>query len=376
MNDHEFRIKPTGASSYLSILIYPSSSSFFMAKILITGGTGYIGSHTAIEILAEGRYEVVSIDNYSNSNAETADRVAQVTGQSLHNYTVDLCDLAALRSVFEANPDIEAVIHFAAFKAVGESVEHPLRYYHNNFESLVNMLSCCEEYGVNRFIFSSSCSVYGNIDQLPVTEETPTSVTESPYAETKLVGERIIQDFARMSEKVQCIALRYFNPVGAHESGLNGEDPINKPNNLVPVITRTACGIIPQMTVFGGDYPTRDGTCIRDYIHVTDIAIAHLRAVDYLVEGNHEAQYERFNLGSGNGVTVLEAIEAFEKVSGVKLNYVVGDRRPGDVVAIYSDSSLAEQKLGWKAERDIETMMASAWKWQQHINEERKVTQG
>ena len=345
-----------------------------MSKILITGGTGYIGSHTAIEILSQGRYDLLSIDNQVNSSRETIQRVEHIAGQPFHNHAVDLCDLPALREIFEANPDIVGVIHFAALKAVGESVEQPLRYYHNNFESLVNVLQCCEDYGVNNFIFSSSCSVYGNIDDLPVTEATPTSTTESPYAETKLVGERIIQDFARISEKVQCIALRYFNPVGAHASGLNGEDPINKPNNLVPVITRTASGIIPQMAVFGGDYPTRDGTCIRDYIHVTDIALAHLKAMDYLIDGKNEAQYERFNLGSGNGVTVLEAIEAFEKASGVKLNYVIGDRRPGDVVAIYSDSSLAKEKLGWVAERDIDEMMASAWKWQEQLNRARQAT--
>lgn len=344
-----------------------------MAKILITGGTGYIGSHTAIEIMQEGRYDVISVDNYVSSSAEAADRVEEITGKPLKNYAVDLCDLPALRTVFEENDDIVAVIHFAALKAVGESVEQPLWYYHNNFQSLVNILRCCEDYSVTNFIFSSSCSVYGNIDKLPVTEETPTSVTESPYAETKLVGERIIRDFANVSEKVQTIALRYFNPVGAHDSGKNGEDPINKPNNLVPIITRTACGMIPQMTVFGGDYPTRDGTCIRDYIHVTDIAIAHLKAVDYLVDGKNEAQYERFNLGSGNGTTVIEAIDAFEKVSGVKLNYVIGDRRPGDVVSIYSDSSLAKEKLGWVAERDIENMMTTAWKWQTYINEKRGV---
>ncbi len=343
-----------------------------MSKILITGGTGYIGSHTAIEILNQGRYDLISIDNQINSSLNTVKRVEEITGKEFVNLSIDLCDRDAVREVFEANPDIEGVIHFAALKAVGESVEQPLRYYRNNFLSLLHMLECCEDFGVKNFIFSSSCSVYGNIDDLPVTEETPTSVTESPYAETKLEGERIIQDFVRMSEKVNCIALRYFNPVGAHESGLNGEDPINKPNNLVPVITRTAVGIIPQMTVFGGDYPTRDGTCIRDYIHVTDIAIAHLKAFDYLVEGKNEAQYERFNLGAGKGVTVLEAINAFEKAAGVDLNYVIGDRRAGDVVAIYSDSSLAEEKLGWVAERDIDTMMASAWQWEQHINQERQ----
>ncbi|MEM9983926.1 MAG: UDP-glucose 4-epimerase GalE [Bacteroidota bacterium] len=340
-----------------------------MAKILITGGTGYIGSHTAIEILTQGKYDLISIDNQVNSSLSTVDRIEKISGKPFKNYSIDLCDRAAVREVFETNPDLVGVIHFAALKAVGESVEQPLRYYKNNFNSLINILEACEDFGVNNFIFSSSCSVYGNIDQLPVTEETPTSITESPYAETKLEGERIIKDFTRISEKVQCIALRYFNPVGAHESGLNGEDPINKPNNLVPVITRTAAGMIAQMTVFGGDYPTRDGTCIRDYIHVTDIALAHLLAMDYLLEGKNTDQYERFNLGSGSGTTVLEAIDAFEKASNVKLNYVIGDRRPGDVVAIYSDSSLAKDQLGWEAKYGIDEMMDSAWRWQQQITE-------
>lgn len=343
-----------------------------MAKILITGGTGYIGSHTAIELLEKGTYEVLSIDNQVNSSSDTVDRVKRITGKDMVNYSIDLTDQAAVREIFEAHPDIVAVVHFAALKAVGQSVEQPLRYYHNNFLSLINILQCCEDYGVNNFIFSSSCSVYGNIDKLPVTEETPTSITESPYAETKLVGERIINDFARMSENVQCLALRYFNPVGAHVSGLNGEDPINKANNLVPIITYAASGQIPQLTIFGGDYPTRDGTAIRDYIHVTDIAIAHMKAIDYLVEGRNEAQYERFNLGSGNGVTVLEAINAFEEATGVKVPYVIGDRREGDVVSIYSDNSLAESRLGWKAERDVTEMMASAWKWHQTLMNEEK----
>ncbi|MEO0896482.1 MAG: UDP-glucose 4-epimerase GalE [Bacteroidota bacterium] len=338
-----------------------------MAKILITGGTGYIGSHTAIELMMEGRFEVISIDNLVNSSDRTVDRLTEITGKRLKNYNVDLCDLDATRAVFAENPDIVGVIHFAALKAVGESVEQPLRYYSNNFNSMMNILSCCREFDVHNFIFSSSCSVYGNIDKLPVTEETPVTETESPYAHTKLVGERIIEDFSKVSD-VNCIALRYFNPVGGHASGLNGEDPINKPNNLVPVITRTAAGIIPKMTVFGGDYPTRDGTCIRDYIHVTDIAKAHMNAMDYLLESKNGAKYERFNLGSGNGVTVLEAIEAFEKVSGVKLNYEIGDRRPGDVISIYSDSSLAKEKLGWVAEKGIEEMMASAWKWQEYLS--------
>ena len=282
---------------------------------------------------------------------------------------MDVCDKEALSEVFEENPGIEGVIHFAALKAVGESVEQPLRYYQNNLLSLINILDCCEKYEVKNFIFSSSCTVYGEIDQLPVTEQTPTKEAASPYGNTKLVGERIIKDFIAISENVNAIALRYFNPVGAHDSGLNGEDPINKPNNLVPVITRTASGMIPQLTVFGGDYATRDGSCVRDYIHVVDIAEAHVKALEYLMEGKNEDRYEYINLGSGNGVTVLEAIQAFEKVAGLELNYVVGDRRPGDVGAIYSDSSLAKEKLGWEARRGIEEMMASAWKWQVNLNE-------
>ncbi|MEZ4850275.1 MAG: UDP-glucose 4-epimerase GalE [Bacteroidia bacterium] len=340
-----------------------------MTKILITGGCGYIGSHTAIELLSNPEIEVISVDNLINSSAQTADRVGQIAGRNMKNYQVDVCDKEALSEVFEENPGIEGVIHFAALKAVGESVEQPLRYYQNNLLSLINILDCCEKYEVKNFIFSSSCTVYGEIDQLPVTEQTPTKEAASPYGNTKLVGERIIKDFIAISENVNAIALRYFNPVGAHDSGLNGEDPINKPNNLVPVITRTASGMIPQLTVFGGDYATRDGSCVRDYIHVVDIAEAHVKALEYLMEGKNEDRYEYINLGSGNGVTVLEAIQAFEKVAGLELNYVLGDRRPGDVGAIYSDSSLAKEKLGWEARRGIEEMMASAWKWQVNLNE-------
>jgi UDP-glucose 4-epimerase len=338
-----------------------------MSKILITGGTGYIGSHTAIEIIAGGKYSVVSVDNYVNSSPRTLDRIAEITGQRMENHEVDACDLDALREVFRHHPDLVGVIHFAALKAVGESVEQPLLYYQNNFLSLINITRCCEEFQVPNLIFSSSCSVYGNIDQLPVTEQTPVAEAESPYANTKVVGERILKDAIQASAKLNVISLRYFNPVGGHDSGLNGEDPINPPNNLVPVITRVAAGLIPQMTVFGGDYDTRDGSCIRDYIHVTDIAIAHIKALDYLLEGRNAERYELFNLGTGDGVSVLEAIEAFERNTGQKLNYRIGDRRAGDVVAIYSDSSLAKEKLGWVAERGIDEMMASAWKWQQHL---------
>ncbi|MEL6844015.1 MAG: UDP-glucose 4-epimerase GalE [Bacteroidota bacterium] len=338
-----------------------------MAAILITGGTGYIGSHTAIELIKGGRYEVISIDNYQNSSARTLDRIEAITGKRMINYDIDATDRAAVEAVFEKHPEIAGVIHFAALKAVGESVDKPLQYYANNFGSLINLLHCCEKYEVKGFIFSSSCSVYGNIDQLPVTEASPLAETESPYAHTKLVGERIIQDFTHATENVNTIALRYFNPVGGDESGLNGEDPVNRPSNLVPVITMVAAGLVPKLTVFGGDYDTRDGSCIRDYIHVTDIAQAHIKAMDYLLEGRNESQYELFNLGSGNGVTVFEAINAFEKITGKSLNYEVGPRREGDVVAIYSDSSHAKERLGWEANRGIDEMMASAWKWQENL---------
>ena len=342
-----------------------------MSKILITGGTGYIGSHTIIELLALGRYEVISVDNYINSSQDTLDRIEAITGKRVKNYEVDLADAAATETIFEENPDIEGVIHFAALKAVGESVAKPLYYYRNNFNSLVNILDACEKYEVKNIIFSSSCTVYGEIDQLPVTEASPVTQAESPYGNTKLVGEQILRDYVKATSAQKVMALRYFNPVGAHESGLNGEDPINKPNNLVPFITMTASGLLPQLTVFGGDYPTRDGSCIRDYIHVSDIAEAHVMAIDYLIQDKNQERFEFLNLGSGKGVSVLEAIEAFEKVSEQKLKYVVGDRRPGDVTAIYSDSSLAKERLGWEAKKGIEEMMASAWKWQQNLNQQR-----
>ncbi len=341
-----------------------------MATILITGGTGYIGSHSAIQILEQGRFNVVSIDNQLRSSLDSLDRIERITGKRMTNYSIDACDLDAVEEVFAKHDDIVGVIHFAALKAVGESVAEPLFYYRNNLVSLINMLACCEKFGVSNFIFSSSCTVYGDIapEHLPVTEDTPTPDAASPYGATKVMGERIIQDFVVASQHVNAVALRYFNPVGAHSSGFIGEEPIGKPNNLVPFITMTASGLLPQLTVFGGDYNTRDGSCIRDYIHVSDIASAHLKALDYLLENKNEQRYERFNLGSGQGVTVLEAIEAFEKVSGETLNYGVGPRRPGDVEQIYSDCSLALEKLGWKAEHGIESMMDSAWKWQLELN--------
>jgi len=342
-----------------------------MSTIIITGGCGYIGSHTAIEIQNQGKYEVVSIDNCVNSHANTLNRVKSITGKSYVNHDVDLIDFAATRAVFAQYNDVVGVIHFAALKSVGESVEQPMLYYHNNFESLVNVAKCCLEFNIPNLIFSSSCSIYGNVEKLPVTEDTPTSGAESPYAHTKLVGEQMLEAFVRSQNQVKVVALRYFNPVGSHPTGLNGELPINRPTNLVPVITQTAAGIIPQMKVFGGDYDTRDGSCIRDYIHVVDIADAHIKAMDYLAEGKNENQYEVYNLGTGEGVSVLEAIKAFESVTGEQLNYVVTDRREGDVIAIYSDSSKAEKRLGWIPQFGIEEMMASAWKWQQHLLSEK-----
>jgi UDP-glucose 4-epimerase len=338
-------------------------------KILVTGGCGYIGSHTIIEILEQTDFEVISVDNLMNSTSDTLDRIERITGKRVKNYTIDLCDLAKTEEIFKENPDLVGIIHFAALKSVPESVFKPLLYYHNNLNSLLNLLQLVEKYQVNYFIFSSSCSVYGNVSKLPVNEQTPLSIAESPYAYTKQIGEVMMKDFVR-NNQVKAVALRYFNPVGAHVSGLNGENPINKPSNLVPVITQTAAGIIPEMSVYGYDYDTRDGSCIRDYIHVTDIAEAHIKAMNYLIEGKNQANYEVYNLGTGNGVTVLEAIKAFEKVSGVKLNYKLAERRAGDVVAIYSDTTLSEQRLGWKTKLTIEDMMASAWKWQQLLLKE------
>ncbi len=337
-----------------------------MAKILITGGTGYIGSHTAIELLQNTQYEVISIDNFVNSSPETVQRVSEITGKNWKNYPIDLCDFAATKQVFAENPDITGIIHFAAFKSVGESVEFPLNYYANNVISLINILRLCEEFGVKNVVFSSSCSVYGNIEKMPVTEETPIAKAECPYANTKVIGEQMIHDFVKNND-IHAVILRYFNPVGAHISAKIGENPINKPNNLVPVITQTAIGKIPKLRVFGGDYPTRDGSCVRDYIHVSDIANAHTKAIDFLQARKGQHQVETFNLGTGEGITVLEAIQAFETVSGQKLNYEIGARRAGDVVTIYADCTKSMQVLGWQPQYGILEMMQTAWKWEQFL---------
>jgi len=342
-----------------------------MKKILVTGGCGYIGSQTIIELFKHTDYEVISIDNLSNSSSTVLKRIKLIAGKEVVNYDVDLCDYEATQEVFEANPGIVGVIHFAALKSVGDSVNEPIGYYHNNTESLLNVIKCCQKFSVDNLIFSSSCSVYGNVASLPVKEETPMSPVVSPYAHTKLMAEQMIRFIADTS-KINFVLLRYFNPVGGDLSGFNGEDPSNPPSNLVPVITQTASGLRDKMTVFGKDYPTRDGSCIRDYIHVIDIADAHIKAMNRLVAKQNNSNYEIYNLGTGEGVSVFEAIAAFEKVTGVKLNYDVSPRRPGDVSAIYSDSAKAGKELGWKAKYSIEEMMDSAWKWQLYINSIKK----
>lgn len=336
-----------------------------MSKILVTGGCGYIGSHTLVDLM-EHDFEVISVDNLSNASALALEGVERITGTTVSNYPIDLTDREATRRIFEDHPDLDGIIHFAAYKAVGESVEKPLEYFSNNLGSLLNVLALSVEYGVKNFIFSSSCSVYGNTDALPVTEATPRQEAESPYARTKQMGEDIIRDFCRRYPEHNCVLLRYFNPAGAHPSGEIGEAPSNAALNLVPVITETAIGKRPKgMTVFGDDYPTRDGSCVRDYIHVMDLANAHTKCLQFLLENRNETNCELFNVGIGDGVTVLEAIEAFERTSGEQLNYRIGPRRPGDVVAIYANYDRAARLLGWEPQYGIDDIMRTAWEWEQ-----------
>lgn len=336
-----------------------------MSKILVTGGCGYIGSHTIVDLVENG-FEVISVDNNSRSTPRILEGIERIIGKKIKNYKVDLCNFDDTFAIFQENDDIAGIIHFAAYKSVGESVDHPLAYFENNLVSLINLLKCVQEFSIPYFVFSSSCTVYGNPDQIPVTEQTPPKPAESPYGYTKQMGEQIINEFSKASA-AQCVLLRYFNPVGAHPTILIGELPIGKPANLVPAITQTAIGKLPQMQVYGTDYPTRDGSCIRDYIHVSDIAHAHTLSIKYLLDGSATKRCEVFNLGTGNGVTVLEAIKAFEKVSGVKLNYVVGPRRPGDVVAIYANNDYARKTLGWQIRHSLQDMMITAWKWEQRL---------
>ncbi|MCB0515880.1 MAG: UDP-glucose 4-epimerase GalE [Chitinophagales bacterium] len=332
-------------------------------KILLTGGCGYIGSHTAVDLLEKG-FEVIIVDNLSRSSASVLDGIEEITGKKPVFYQTDLCDREATEKIFAENKDIQGIIHFAAYKSVGESVRNPLLYYHNNIASLVNMLENVEKYAIPYFVFSSSCSVYGNIANLPVTEQSPMAPAESPYGFTKQIGEQMIQDFARKYAKAKFVLLRYFNPVGAHPSAKIGETPFSTPENLVPYITQTAAGKREQLTIHGNDYPTRDGTCIRDYIHVSDIASAHTLALQYLMATPAAETVEIYNLGTGNGVSVLEMVEAFEEVSSLKLPYTIGARRAGDVIAVYADNTLAKTRLGWKLRYDVHDMMRTAWAWE------------
>jgi UDP-glucose 4-epimerase len=333
-----------------------------MKKILVTGGCGYIGSHTLVDLIENG-FEPVCVDNNSRSTPALLEGIEKITGKVVKNYKVDLCNFDDLCAVFQENEGIEGIIHFAAFKAVGESVAMPLMYFENNLISLINILKCVKEFNVSNFIFSSSCTVYASPDEIPVTEKTPQKPAESPYGATKQMGEVMVNDFTKTGA-TQSILLRYFNPVGAHPSGLIGELPLGKPQNLVPAITQTAIGKLPQMIVHGDDYPTRDGSCVRDYIHVCDIAHAHILALQYLMKKKDDFSCEVFNLGTGNGNTVLEVIHSFEKVSGLKLNYAIGPRRPGDVIAIYANNSFAKEVLTWDPKYPLDEMMDSAWKWE------------
>jgi UDP-glucose 4-epimerase len=334
-------------------------------KILVTGGTGYIGSHTVVELLNKN-VEVLIVDNLSNSSAEVIDNIEKICGKRPQFDCFDLVDRQATLDYFGRNPGIDGLIHFAAFKAVGESVADPLKYYRNNLVSLMNILEAMHTHQVPFFVFSSSCTVYGQPDELPVSETAPIQPAMSPYGNTKQISEEIIRDFMA-SFPVKCIALRYFNPIGAHETALIGELPLGIPNNLVPFITQTAIGIRPLLRVFGSDYNTPDGTAVRDYIHVVDIANAHVVAIERMVNQHNKSDFEVFNLGTGNGFSVLEVINSFEKVSGVKLNYQIVDRRPGDVEQVYADTAFANRELGWKAVKTLDEMTLSAWNWEQAL---------
>ncbi|MCB0471612.1 MAG: UDP-glucose 4-epimerase GalE [Flavobacteriaceae bacterium] len=337
-----------------------------MKKILVTGGLGFIGSHTVVELQQEG-YEVIVIDDLSNSSIAVLDGITSITGKKPGFEKLDLKDQYAIRQFFRSYPDIEGVIHFAASKAVGESVQNPLLYYHNNISSLIYLLQEMHSNKVNNFIFSSSCTVYGQADAMPITENAPFKTAESPYGNTKQIGEEIIADTARATD-LKAIALRYFNPVGAHESAKIGELPIGIPQNLIPFVTQTAAGIRKELTVFGDDYPTPDGTAIRDYIHVVDLAKAHVVALNRLINNKNKNPFEVFNIGTGTGSSVLEVIHTFEKVTGQKLNYKIAGRREGDITEAYADTALANSELGWKAKLTLEEALLSAWKWQQTLN--------
>ena len=335
-------------------------------QILVTGGLGFIGSHTVVE-LQEAGHDVVIIDDCSNASEEVLDRITAITGKRPAFEKMDLRDRNAVQRFFSSYPEVGGVIHFAASKAVGESVEKPLKYYENNLSSLVYLLQQLVKKERAHFIFSSSCTVYGQADKMPITEEAPVKPAESPYGNTKQIGEEIIRDTCHVQDNFRAVALRYFNPIGAHPSTEIGELPIGVPQNLVPFITQTAAGIRKELSVFGNDYPTPDGTCIRDYIHVVDLAKAHVVALERLLQEKQQGNYEVFNIGTGTGSSVLEVIESFERVSGKKLNYKIVGRRPGDITSAYADTSKANKVLGWKAQSTLDDAMRSAWQWEQKI---------
>lgn len=333
-------------------------------KILVTGGLGYIGSHTVVELQNEG-FDVVIIDNLSNTTIEVLDRITSITGIKPEFEKIDLKDKSAIKNFFK-NYTIDGVIHFAASKAVGESVEQPLMYYENNIATLTYLLQEMNENNVRNFIFSSSCTVYGQADELPITENAPTKPAESPYGATKKMGETIIEDTSKVTD-IHAIALRYFNPIGAHESAKIGELPLGIPQNLIPYVVQTAAGIRECLSVFGDDYDTPDGTAIRDYIHVVDLAKAHIAALNRLLDNKNKSNCEFFNIGTGKGSSVLEVVKAFEKATGKKVNYKIVDRRTGDITAAYANTELANQELGWKAELDLEEALRSSWNWQESL---------
>ena len=341
-------------------------------KILVTGGTGYIGSHTTVELIEEG-FEVVIIDNLYNSEAEVADRISQITGIKPELAVIDICDKEKLDAFLQKQDSITGIIHFAAYKAVGESVNKPLEYYRNNLLSLINLLEAMKTYGIPHFVFSSSCTVYGQPEKLPVTEDAPIQPAMSPYGNTKQVGEEIIRDTIAANSKISAISLRYFNPIGAHPSALIGELPRGVPENLVPFITQTAYGLRKELKIFGNDYSTPDGSCIRDYLHVVDLAKAHVTAVKRLIENQNKTNYEVFNLGTGKGVSVLEAIKSFERVTGIRLNYQITGRRAGDIEKIWADPSLANRELGWRTMSTLDESMRTAWEWEKYIRKTNKI---
>lgn len=335
-------------------------------KILVTGGTGYIGSHTTVELIEKG-FEPIIVDNLYNSDAEVIDRIQKITGSRPLLEVFDLCDHDKLDRFIQNHRDISAIIHFAAYKAVGESVNKPLDYYRNNLFSLVNLLDAMKRYGIPDLVFSSSCTVYGQPEQLPVTENAPLQKATSPYGNTKQIGESIIHDTAASDKNLKAISLRYFNPIGAHPSALIGELPRGVPENLVPYLTQTGYGIREELKVFGDDYNTPDGSCIRDYLHVVDLAKAHVIAIKRLLERKNKTNYEIFNLGTGKGVSVLEAIKSFERVSGLKLKYKIVGRRAGDIEKIWADPSFANKELGWKTLSSLDEAMKTAWDWEKMI---------